>query len=629
MAWNPARSQQAPPAEAMPGEVIVRMAQPLPGPAHWGLATLADASVKAYWGEGRYATLRVPPGREEEYRRRIAALPGVVRVERNLLYHPAAAPNDPLYEHQWNLPLVQAEAAWELTRGEGVIVAVLDTGVAFEDFGGAQQAPDLAQTLFAAPYDAVYGGTHPTDGHGHGTHVAGTVAQSTGNGIGAAGLAPGATVMPVRVCFSSACADDAIERGLFWAVDHGAKVINISLAGDSITDSLREALQYAEDHGVLVVAAAGNGGADGKGDPVVAYPAAVPSVLSVGAVRGDGLRAPYSNYGQREAGWHLDLVAPGGDLRVDQNGDGLSDGVLQNTFAYLCNGGDRDPTEFDYCPLQGTSMATPHVAAAAALVLSRHPGLSAPEVREALRCSARDLGLPGDDPEYGAGLVQAADALKDGDADGVLDCLEGARISLSGGEVLVGGSSSLRLSSFATSPGLGAFTIDIVYDPTVAIVTACGPGSDVLCNPAYGPGTVRLVGVSLDGLDGENVLADITFQATGLPGSASLLDVRVVDVTDAAGADLSPQVRVMDGTLVVGEHDTETVGDVDCDGDVDAVDALWVLRLTAGLPADVQCLAAGDADCDGDADAVDALLILRYVADMPVPPVPSCPPVGS
>lgn len=614
--------QDAQPFPAVPGELVVRL---VPGPSPGGETVLQDVgamnglTVKSVWGGGRYATVRVPPGREPEFLQRLQSLPGVLSAEPNYILTPAFVPNDPYYPYQWSLPLVQADQAWDISRGQGVTVAVLDTGVAFEDFGQFVRAPDLAQTAFVSPYDAINEGPHPNDANGHGTHVTGTIAQSTNNGIGTAGVAPGVAIMPVRACIQSSCPDDAIARGITWAVDHGAQVINVSLAGDLLTQVERDALQYAEDHNVVVVAAAGNGGFDHKGDPYLSYPAAVESVLSVGAVRQDLLRAPYSNYGAGESGSHLDLVAPGGDLNVDQNSDGLPDGILQNTFAHLC-GGPFSLAEFDYCALQGTSMAAPHVSAAAALLLSLHPRLTAAEVRRVLKCSARDLGLPGDDPGYGAGLLQVREALRDSDGDGTVDCLDGVHVSIEGGAVAAGGEVALRLAAYVPPPGLGAFTIDVAYDPSVALVTGCEALPEAICNPSYSAGTVRLAGTSVTGLKGEMDLATLTFRATGPPGSVTNILVEARSLASTANDDLLPSASLASGALAVVPAGLSLPGDVDCSGGVDALDALHVLRHAAGFPGDTPCIIAGDVNCDGYIDALDALAILRYVAGLPVPP---------
>lgn len=301
-------------------------------------------------------------------------------------------PNDPYYRHQWHLDLIGMPRAWQRSRGDGVVVAVIDTGVAFRSAGRFLQAPDLAETRFVPGYDFVDGDESPEDEHGNGTHVAGTIAQSTDNGLGVAGVAPGASIMPLRVLDRSGAGTwGAIAAAIRWAADHGAHVINMSLGGGSRSLTIERAIAYAHERGVVVVAAAGN-----TGRAPVEYPARHPHVI-VGSVRLDRELAPYSS-----RGGGLDISAPGGDLRVDQNGDGLPDGVLQNTLV------QRDPRRFDYLAWQGTSMAAPHVAGVAALV--RASGVTDPDaIERVLLETAEPIG---EASLYGAGLVRADRALE-------------------------------------------------------------------------------------------------------------------------------------------------------------------------------------------------------------------------
>jgi serine protease len=306
----------------------------------------------------------------------------------------AFIPNDPYFERQWNLQAIQAPQAWDYSGGQGVIVAVIDSGIAYEDFETYRRAPDLADTTFVPGYDFVNNDAHANDDFGHGTHVAGTIAQSTDNGRGVAGVAFGATLMPVKVLNARGQGGfDALARGVIFAADHGARVINMSLSGRKSSQLLQDAIQYAVNKGVLVVAAAGNSGG------AVEYPAAYDSVIAVGAVDYRLQRARYSNFGKE-----LDLMAPGGDTHADANGDGLPDGILQETF-------QGDPTRFALHNMEGTSMATPHVAGLAALLFAFNPAATAAQVRQILETTARDLGAPGFDENYGHGLVQAAAAL--------------------------------------------------------------------------------------------------------------------------------------------------------------------------------------------------------------------------
>ena len=306
-------------------------------------------------------------------------------------------PNDPMYKSQWHMKMVNAEDAWTRTRGEGVIVAVLDTGVSPGKINGKdsryKRVPDLKDTDFVEGWNFVSDSPDPSDGHAHGTHVAGTIAQTTHNAYGVVGLAHKAKIMPVKVLSDGGSGSVAsIANGIRWAADHGAKVINMSLGGGMYSSTMAKAVKYAHDKGVTVVCAAGNGGRQ-----KVEYPAAYDGAVAISALGPDGKLAFYSSYGKE-----LDLAAPGGDTRVDLNKDGIPDGVLQDTIAV------GDPSSHGFFPFQGTSMATPHAAAAAALVVAM--GVTDPDrVEEILESSARDLKDP---IRYGAGALDAGAATR-------------------------------------------------------------------------------------------------------------------------------------------------------------------------------------------------------------------------
>ena len=197
-------------------------------------------------------------------------------------------PNDPDYPKQWNLRMIHMPQAWKESRGKGAVVAVLDTGIAYEDHDDFKQVPDLKGAKFKKGYDFVNDDEHANDDHGHGTHVAGTIAQATNNGEGVAGVAFEATLMPVKVLnhFGSGTSAD-IADAIRFAADKGAKVINMSLGGGGYSQVMASAVEYARKKGVTVVAAAGNGGR-----AHVEYPAAYPGAVAVSAVGPNGTRAP-------------------------------------------------------------------------------------------------------------------------------------------------------------------------------------------------------------------------------------------------------------------------------------------------------------------------------------------------
>jgi serine protease len=341
-------------------------------------------------------------------------------------------PDDPGTSHkpsgwldlQWNFAGefgVGAPEAWAnlaaegAPGGRGVTVAVLDTGIAYANRGPFRRSPDFTAHEFVRGFDFVSGGPFPNDRNGHGTFVASTIAEATNNGKGLTGLAFGVRLMPVRVLDGQGEGEaSTIARGVLFAVHHGAQVINLSLEfspGVTASDipELIEALRYAHRRGVLVVGAAGN-----EGHSAIAYPARAPYVIAVGATTEHGCLAAYSNDGSG-----LSLVAPGGGPDAGLPGDPNCHpdqppgrDIYQVTFT------GSSPRRFGIpSGYEGTSMATPHVTAIAALiiasgVLGHHPSPAALAAR--LRATARKLGGGGDERLYGAGLVDAAAATSRG-----------------------------------------------------------------------------------------------------------------------------------------------------------------------------------------------------------------------
>lgn len=348
---------------------------------------------------------------------RAATDPDVVYAEPLARRYATYRPNDPLYEFQWNLQQLEIERAWDINPGatSGVVVAVIDSGVAYANQGAFAQAPDLAGTRFVPGYDFIWDDDTPFDLDGHGTHVTGTIAQTTNNSIGTAGFAFNVSVMPIKAV--SGEWDDylgapnlgtsaTVAQAIRFAADNGAKVINLSLGGFTASTAERDALVYAVDKGVVVVVAAGN---DGDGGSRPSYPAVyandIEGAMAVAAVDYRLQRPGYSNVND-----YVEITAPGGDVDVDLNQDGYGDGVLQQTLDFDAVADFRF-NEFGYFFLNGTSMASPHVAAMAALLVDQ--GVTDPKAIEAaLKRFATDLGPSGRDNEYGYGLINPRATLR-------------------------------------------------------------------------------------------------------------------------------------------------------------------------------------------------------------------------
>ena len=345
---------------------------------------------------------------------RLASLPEVDYAEPNGRVRALQAgsrftPNDTFFNLQWHMKMVDAERTWAIQKGDpSVAVAVIDTGIAYEDFGPFRKAPDFGGTVFLPGFNVLNGSSHANDDNFHGTHVASTIAEATNNSVGVTGLAFGSALMPVKVLDSEGFGDFFdVAEGVDFAVNftqngtRPVKVINLSLGGDSTSISLQRSIDAAVAQGVVVVAAAGN-----EGSGSISFPATMPNVIAVGAVDASKRRAPYSNFGPE-----LDVVGPGGDLDRDDDDDGRPDGVLQQTFdpdtAFFLGRYD----DFAYFFVMGTSQATPHVAALAALLYRQ--GITDPAaVQAAIEQTAEDLGSPGRDNNFGHGLIRPSVALK-------------------------------------------------------------------------------------------------------------------------------------------------------------------------------------------------------------------------
>lgn len=363
---------------------------------------------------------------------------------------PTLTPTDPSYGlRQWNFLDIGAERAWGINPGgrNDVIVAVIDSGITdtalpqvFPFWTGSRisdfaipfaVSPDLAAANFVKAKDFVFftAGSPVLDTSRHGTHVASTIAEATNNGIGLAGLAYNVKLMPLKVCLSywdlqiirsasgipgfaprgsGGCPLDGVVEAIRYAADNGARVANMSLGSRSQSEAQREALTYAVSKGMFVSMSMGNSYEDG--DPVnypAQYAAALNGAVSVAATNRSRGRAHYSSTGS-----HAEIAAPGGSTRDGANGSGLIWQMINRTS-------DVDETvlitprfdRYEEVGFQGTSMAAPHVAGLAALMVSQMPTITPAAIEDILRRTAIDIGAAGRDNEFGYGLIQARPAI--------------------------------------------------------------------------------------------------------------------------------------------------------------------------------------------------------------------------
>lgn len=317
-------------------------------------------------------------GRAEELASRLGADPSVAEVTLDYVRSAAATPNDPAFGYDQDyLKTVRVPTAWDRSKGSLTqVVAVIDTGV-------NGKHPDLVGRTVAG-YNAIrnvgIAAGAASDDNGHGSMVSGIIAAATNNGVGISGVAWNAKIMPVKVLDGTGNGTDSdVAEGVNWAVSHGAKILNLSLGGDGDNPALHDAVKNAVAKGAVVIVAAGN-----WGDDVPQYPAAYPEAIAVGATDSTGALTDFSSYGP----W-IDVAAPGW-------------GILSTRLADTYYFGD------------GTSFSAPIVAGVATLIRTQSPALTPAQVLSRLRSTARDAGPRGIDPYYGAGVVDATNALGGG-----------------------------------------------------------------------------------------------------------------------------------------------------------------------------------------------------------------------
>jgi subtilisin family serine protease len=311
----------------------------------------------------------------------VASLPatGIVsHVEGDMVVSATYTPVDRDFSNKtmtYGLQQIEALEAWDIVTGtQQIVIAVIDSGVKLDH-------PEFVGRLVAG-YDYINNDTVPNDDSGHGTHVAGIIAAALDNGEGIAGVRPNCALMPVKVLDENNLGSwSQLAKGILFAVDNGARILNLSLGSTSPSETMASAIDYALQSGTIVIAAAGNFNSDAP-----FYPASLEGVIAVGATTKKGERWAKSDYGG-----YIDLVAPGE--------------LIYSTYH------DLDNVYHGYTYMSGTSMAAPFVSGVAGLLLSVAPILSAQNAQEALVLGTDDLGEAGWDPEFGYGRVNAMGAL--------------------------------------------------------------------------------------------------------------------------------------------------------------------------------------------------------------------------
>jgi serine protease len=441
-------------APAVPGRVIVKFRSDVSSTSRASAALAVGGRVASRPAHARFDVLEVDStaADAEAIARQLAARPDVEFAQADYRLYPRLRPNDPMYVHQWNFPLINMEGAWDRSAGAdpSIVIAVLDTGIAFKSATFELEAPafrvgpvrypalgrvtvpfapapDLfTDQRFVAPKDLIWGDDDPVDLDGHGTHVAGTIGQLTNNDSGGAGVAFNARLMPVKVLAGewdlifgapNSGTDSTVAQGIAYAADNGARVINMSLGREGPPSPvLEEALRYAVSRGAVVTIAAGNAFEEGNPDETPArYGPSIAGVITVGAVGRDGNRASYSAVKS-----YVEVSAPGGDYRTHGNEGLIYQQMFDPDAAVLWPiASELPPSQlraprydvFAFVGIQGTSMAAPHVAGLAALIM--HYGVTDPgAVEEAITRFALDRGATGLDAEYGSGVINSVATLR-------------------------------------------------------------------------------------------------------------------------------------------------------------------------------------------------------------------------
>jgi thermitase len=382
------RPPSQPSGDFIPGRVLVKFKPALGAAAAHDRLAQQGLRASGFIPGLDVFKVDVPPGKELETIAQLRARADVLYAEPDYrVYALDTIPNDPGWGSQWGLRKIQAPKAWDIlstTGGANIIIAVIDSGIDLDhpDFACPNKLLPGVDIIKKNDRDPTNDDDPPQDDNGHGTHVAGIAAACSNNGVGVAGVAWAAPLLPVKVLDAAGQGSYSnLAAGIIYAVDQRARVINLSLGGTSDSPIMRDAVSYAVTRGRLVVAAAGNCATGGSGcsgliNPVM-YPAAYDEVVAVAATDSGDNRAGFSEYHP-----YVDVAAPGVNIYST---------LPDNTYGWL----------------SGTSMATAFVSGLAALLWSADGGLSAAQVRTLIESKADDLGTPGKDVYFGYGRINA------------------------------------------------------------------------------------------------------------------------------------------------------------------------------------------------------------------------------
>jgi serine protease len=497
----------------------------------------------------------------------LAAVPGVRYTERNLRMHKLATPNDRGYSLQWHYPTLNLPAAWDIeSEANGVVVAVLDSGIVPHPDLDGQQVPgyDFIEDASNAgdgtgrdnnPLDE--GGDEPNGGSSwHGTHVAGTIAARTNNTVGVAGVAWIARILPVRVLGREGGNSFDISAAMTWATGgsvpglpvntNPARVVNLSLGGAAPPQTAyQEAINGGIQRGAIFVIAAGNENVDATNTT----PCNQENVICVGSTSLGGRRSSFSNFGAK-----VDVMASGGEMREDLNGDDYPDGVLSTA-----RDNNNEPA---YLFLQGTSMAAPHVAGVVALMaaeaVQRNPAqpLTATVAESILKATASPLTQSQCSGGCGSGLINALAALRRiQDFD---PATEAPRLSVTTSRLFFRGSGTQQLlvSNVGGSQGGVPTVTASVSGPLAGNVSF--PAGPTVSVPAYGKASLDIA-VSTAGLADGTYTVPLTLTGSGSFGTATVtLEIRVGTTQDLDAViafvwedELTGEWQVEDDTLTI------------------------------------------------------------------------------